>query len=54
MVYEKIMWHKMDDEVKHYAAWIPIKHPSDVHRFIPSEFLYAQEHVLYYQIKVIR
>ena len=31
----------MAAEVKHCAAWIPIKHPSDVQRFIPSKFFYT-------------
>ena len=31
----------MASEVKYYAAWIPNKHPSDVHLFIPSEFFYT-------------
>ena len=37
----------MAAKVKHYAAWIPLKQPREVHRFIPSEFFYTKEHVLY-------
>ena len=37
----------MAAKVKRYAAWISLKWPREVHRFMPSEFFYTQEHVLY-------
>ena len=32
---------KMAAKDKRYAAWIPLKRPSEVHRFVPSEFFYT-------------